>query len=189
MKRCYLLIVFSILLCSIVKAYNNSFAQYNFSYLTEDAGLSHNYVDDIYKDSQGYMWFATHNGLTRYDGYSFVNYNSTTTPISLKGDLVYKICEDKYNRLWVASERGIDIIDLVNYCNVSLPVDQYSTIWNMMNANATHIFKDANDHLWISAANNLYCLEFDEEGNIANYYGLNREIGRASCRERVTSPV
>ena len=100
------------LICNILTAHNKSFGLFNFSYLTEDAGLSHNYVDDIYKDSQGYIWFATHNGLTRYDGYNFLIFNSATTPISLKGDLIYKICEDNYNRLWVASERGIDIIDL-----------------------------------------------------------------------------
>lgn len=37
-------------------------------------GLADNYVRDISTDSEGYTWFSTINGLSRYDGYRFVNF-------------------------------------------------------------------------------------------------------------------
>ena len=139
MKRILILLLYILQFAITSNASRLPNIKYNFSYLTEDIGLSHNFVEDIYKDSNGYMWFATHNGISRYDGYNFVNFNSTTTPISLKGDLAYHICEDGFNRLWVASERGIDIIDLETYCTVSLPIDLYSTLWHVMNTKDTYI--------------------------------------------------
>ncbi len=180
MKRILILLLYILQFAITSNASRLPNIKYNFSYLTEDIGLSHNFVEDIYKDSNGYMWFATHNGISRYDGYNFVNFNSTTTPISLKGDLAYHICEDGFNRLWVASERGIDIIDLENYCTVSLPIDLYSTLWNVMNTKATYIYKDREGSLWISAANSLYCIEFDAEGGVKEYYALEKGVSSSS---------
>jgi len=45
-----------------------------FTHLTTNDGLSQGYVVDILQDRRGFMWFATRDGLNRYDGYSFVVY-------------------------------------------------------------------------------------------------------------------
>ena len=37
-------------------------------------GLADNFVRDISRDSRGYLWFSTINGLSRYDGYRTTNY-------------------------------------------------------------------------------------------------------------------
>ncbi len=180
MRRIYILLLLISHFTTAIQASDLPNIKYNFSYLTEDIGLSHNYVDDIYKDSNGFIWFATHNGLSRYDGYNFLNFNSTTNPINLKGDLVYHICEDNYKRLWVTTERGVDIIDLEKYCTISLPIDLYSPLWNMMNANATYIYKDKQGSIWVSAANSLYCIDFSDTGDIKDYYELEKGISASS---------
>ena len=38
-------------------------------------GLSDNTVRKIYQDKRGYIWFATFNGLSRYDGYNIIKYS------------------------------------------------------------------------------------------------------------------
>ena len=43
---------------------------YNFSKLDTYTGLSHNQVNAILKDQDGFLWFGTMSGLNRYDGYS-----------------------------------------------------------------------------------------------------------------------
>ena len=43
------------------------------SYTTAD-GLLHNTVNRIVKDSRGLLWFCTNEGLSRFDGYAFVNF-------------------------------------------------------------------------------------------------------------------
>ena len=45
--------------------------QYKFSRLDIYDGLSHNQVNGILKDPDGFLWFGTMSGLNRYDGYSF----------------------------------------------------------------------------------------------------------------------
>src|SRR3974390_1924121 len=43
-----------------------------FSHLTTNDGLSQGYVTAILQDQRGFMWFATRDGLNRYDGKTFV---------------------------------------------------------------------------------------------------------------------
>ena len=38
-------------------------------------GLADNFVRDITTDSEGYVWLSTINGLSRYDGYRFLNFH------------------------------------------------------------------------------------------------------------------
>ena len=42
--------------------------------LSAKDGMTSNQVYDILQDRQGYLWFASSNGLSRYDGYAFLNY-------------------------------------------------------------------------------------------------------------------
>ena len=105
--------IFLFLICLIhvlalfPKSADRFFSQYNFKFITENAGLPYSFVSDIFKDSGGYVWVATHYGIGRYDGYQFLNYGTQTEPIRLKNDFVHKICEDNFRRLWIASEGGI----------------------------------------------------------------------------------
>lgn len=152
------------------------FSAYNYTYLTNDAGLPHNFVDDIVKDSQGYIWFATHNGLSRYDGYKFLTFTTTTNPIALKSNYVNKVCEDNFNRLWIASEGGIDIIDMNKYCNIDIKTRHSDVLEDMFSSNVRSIYKDRKGDMWISSDNTLYCLEFDENGQILEYYSLEKGV-------------
>ena len=43
-------------------------ADLKFTHLTTNHGLSQGYVVDILQDRRGFMWFATRDGLNRYDG-------------------------------------------------------------------------------------------------------------------------
>ena len=45
----------------------------SFNHLTTDDGLSHNSVVSIYQDERGFLWFATHNGISLYNGKDFKN--------------------------------------------------------------------------------------------------------------------
>jgi ligand-binding sensor domain-containing protein len=48
------------------------------TYTTAD-GLAHNSVHRIVRDSRGFLWFTTAEGLSRFDGYSFNNYGTGRT--------------------------------------------------------------------------------------------------------------
>jgi ligand-binding sensor domain-containing protein len=47
-------------------------ADLKFTHLTTNDGLSQGYVTAILQDRRGFMWYATRDGLNRYDGNAFV---------------------------------------------------------------------------------------------------------------------
>lgn len=79
--------------CFII-AFNNLVGQYyqsnQYPYDISD-GLPHNEINEIVKDQSGFVWIATENGLSRYDGYNFVNFNSTTHPAIFKDNRIKSI--------------------------------------------------------------------------------------------------
>ena len=69
-------------------------------------------VEAIFQDSRGYVWFATHQGADRFDGYEFANYHhEPQDPHSLRGDVVYAIAEDPGGGLWFGTQSGLDRLD------------------------------------------------------------------------------
>lgn len=173
------ILIFLICLMQLPPLFSESmdrfFSQYNFKFITETAGLPYSFVSDIFKDSEGYVWVATHYGIGRYDGYQFLNYGTQTEPICLKNDFVHKVCEDNFRRLWIASEGGIDILNLDTYALVELSVPSDSPLQKLMNENVSTVYKDKQGDVWISANKDLWCIELDTEGAIKNYYHLESE--------------
>ena len=55
-----------------LSAISNNYSSYSFLHITGDNGLSQSHVKAILKDSYGFMWFGTKNGLNRYDGTSIL---------------------------------------------------------------------------------------------------------------------
>ncbi len=66
-------------------------------------GLPNPRVISIRQDAKGYLWLGTWEGLSRFDGYAFVNYG---TRDGLGHVIVNHITEDRQGRLWVATNGG-----------------------------------------------------------------------------------
>ena len=80
---------------------------YMFKHLEVKDGLSNNQVNAIYKDSDGYMWFATASGLNRYDGYDIRVYRSEPgDSTSLPDNFISSIQEDGDGFLWIRTGKG-----------------------------------------------------------------------------------
>lgn len=78
-----------------------------FTHLTSDDGLAQNTVEAILQDRQGFMWFGTVNGLSRYDGYRFVTYqNNPNNPNSLGQNHIRDLFEDRDGIIWIGTEGG-----------------------------------------------------------------------------------
>src|SRR5262252_3421997 len=66
-------------------------------------GLAHGTVTSVYQDRKGYIWFATFEGLSRFDGYRFVNYDPRD---GFNHPIVNDVTEDRQGRLWIATNGG-----------------------------------------------------------------------------------
>ena len=70
-------------------------------YSTED-GLSQNTVMNILQDHKDNLWFATWDGINRFNGYTFKTYKARQgNYISLTNNRVDRMYEDRYGFLWL----------------------------------------------------------------------------------------
>ena len=79
-----------------------------FQQFTTSDGLSQSYVFSIVQDKNGFIWFATADGLNRYDGFEFVYYrHNVQDPNSVAGNFIRTLFIDSQNTLWVGTESGL----------------------------------------------------------------------------------
>ncbi|WP_462252439.1 ligand-binding sensor domain-containing protein [Ekhidna sp.] len=90
-----------------------AFGQYRFDHINTIDGLSQNSVNDIFQDSEGFIWLATQEGLNRYDGYEFVKY-TMEGEMDMAGNFLWSIIEDDYGNIWTASSSGATRLDWRN---------------------------------------------------------------------------
>ena len=91
-------------------------SNYNFRTINKDDGLIDNYVEQVYEDSRGFIWFGTQGGLSRYDGHSFLNIeipqNLSSDKSGLSGNSINTIIEDDEQNLWIGTQAGLYVYNL-----------------------------------------------------------------------------
>lgn len=84
-------------------------AQYttSFTHISSAQGLSDNRILDIVQDKYGYMWFATMNGLNRYDGYTIRRYFEGEAKGKLPSNQVQSLLCTQSGQLIAGTRRGL----------------------------------------------------------------------------------
>jgi ligand-binding sensor domain-containing protein len=99
-----------------VNAFAQQPKQYSFTHFSTSSGLVTNTVTYATQDDKGYMWFATIDGLQRYDGNNFVSFrNQSSNPRSLPADYIVQVITDKKENLWVWSGNKIGIFNTSDF--------------------------------------------------------------------------
>lgn len=88
--------------------------QTRYERLSTASGLSQSSVYKIIQDKQGFLWFATGDGLNRYDGHNFKIYrNDPSDPTTLSGSEIFTVAQDDEGNLWVGTRNsGLNKIEL-----------------------------------------------------------------------------
>ena len=96
-------------LCAGVNyAFSDIPEQINFSYISINEGLSQSTVFSIDQDQRGNMWFATYDGVNKYDGYSFTVYqHNEDDPNSIANDISRIVKTDSQGRVWIGTRDGL----------------------------------------------------------------------------------
>lgn len=137
--------------------------------ITMREGLPHNFVEDIFRDSYGYLWVATSASLTRYDGYDFVNITTNTPGCSLKSTFVRKIAEDRFGRLWVASDGGVDVINLSDLSPVS-PWTEDSRMGDLSILPTECVAVDTEGNVWLRNRHQVVGISLDDKGMVEDVH-------------------
>ncbi|WAC14832.1 hybrid sensor histidine kinase/response regulator transcription factor [Dyadobacter pollutisoli] len=75
-------------------------------------GLAHREVNAIFQDRQGFIWFGTKFGLSRFDGKTFTNFTKDRN--GLEFDDIQSIAQDADGLLWLMGPYGESRIALFN---------------------------------------------------------------------------
>ncbi len=126
-----------------------------FTTITVQEGLSSNTVNAIIKDRNGLMWFATTNGLGRFDGSAFTTYrHEPRNAFSLPANEVLTLFEDRQGRIWIGTGGG-------GLCYYDQKYDRFVNYWGdgswkeLSGISARAILEDHQGQLWIGTYGDL----------------------------------
>lgn len=86
--------------------------QLQFKNLNTTDGFPTNEIQKVYQDREGFMWFATRNGLCKYDGYRITVYSSNQLkPHLLSSNNILCLTDDHNGNLWIGTYNGINRFD------------------------------------------------------------------------------
>lgn len=105
-------ILFILCITGVSNAYPEAWGQINFSYISINDGLSQSTVFSIAQDKLGNMWFATYDGVNKYDGYTFTVYqHDENDPNSIANDISRIVMTDSKGRVWIGTRDGLSYYD------------------------------------------------------------------------------
>ena len=109
----------------IVAVTSNFYSQQlRFKHITNEEGLSTNYVTTIIQDDIGFMWFGTQDGLNKYDGHNFTIFkNDPTTQNSLSSSEITCLKQIRHDLIVIGTRDGVNF-----YNPVTLKFNRSNTV-------------------------------------------------------------
>jgi len=127
-----------------------------FKNINVDNGLAQNTVMSVLQDNKGYIWVATFDGLSRFNGIEFkVFKNDPNSPSTISNSKINKLFKDKEGNIWAGTIDGINVYD---------PGKESFTRFKTADSNTSYtvldIAQDKSGVLWVGTADHgLYYLD------------------------------
>jgi len=176
----------SLLAPAAASAGNRTSPSIVFNHLTTLDGLSNNNVNDLLQDRSGFLWFATDDGLNRFNGYEFQNFRHVPgNENSLTDNCIWTITEGSDGRIWVGTKSGVlNCYDPITDRWLTWELDSDITRENSI----TSIYEDSNRLIWIGTyRSGLYKLNPFKD--TIEHWQSNPEDGASLSSNYVTSIV
>ena len=163
MKKLITLCLFAVSLS--VMAQTSMIPDMKFRRLDTPDGLSSSQINNIFKDSRGYVWISTPYGLNRYDGYRvktfYSNQRDTTTMRDNYCDRIYEAYD---GRLWMRQGMGYCVYDPVTE---SFDRNAAGVLAKMgLNCNIEWMHIDSKKRIWVKEfENGIYCYHPEAKGD------------------------
>lgn len=148
---------FTLYFIFLIAVTGSLFGQENYAVknFTTENGLPHNKVREIAQDQNGFLWIATWDGLSRYNGYEFRNYchnpQDTSSLIYFTGEQILVDCA---NQVWVMSAgTGLSLYDRENDRFIRIKGDRQNS----------DIILDRENKLWWLTANSIKCWDYSKK--------------------------
>lgn len=161
-----------------------------FERITTDNGLSQSDIMCISQDNDGFMWFGTHDGLNKYDGYTFKVFNpDPNKPNSISSNLIYAIEKDLTGNFWIGTTGdGLLFFDRSTEKFVTYKHDEN----NIKSINSDHIsslYRDKENRLWIGTNVGLNVLDLNQPASSYEFKRFNAIQEPFVINKDVRSPL
>ena len=146
-------------------------------------GLPSNIVNRIVRDSRGFLWFGTGEGLSRFDGYSFTTYGVGE---GLPSPVVNDFLETSGGSLWVATERGLCRFHPTGAgprFTVYYPGESRAA------RSITALYEDRLHRLWCGTRAGLYRLEETGDKRAATLHFVDLGMPNETANDRTVSTI
>jgi ligand-binding sensor domain-containing protein len=146
-----------------------------YHYTTKD-GLASNTVLDLMQDSEGYMWFATNNGISRFDGKRFINYSLQE---GLNSTTIVSLLEGNDGEIFIGNyERGINVIKNGKITSYTLPESKGVYIKELFFENGKLSAFSSNDNFidYLYGSFNIVSDTVDIKNESGSFIAFNRVI-------------
>ncbi len=122
----------------------------DFERISIEQGLSQSSVQAIVQDKQGFLWFATQDGLNQFNGYDFkVFKHDANDSSSISDDWISSLCVDQTGDIWIGTAGG----GLNKYEKSTGIFKQYHHIDSLANSLSNNrilsLFCDSKGVIWI----------------------------------------
>lgn len=134
-----------------------------FDRISVQEGLLDHSMNCVMQDHTGFIWIGGSDGLHRYDGYGFTNYQYQPGEKKYRYFKdVYRICEDKFGLFWMVAEAGIILFDPESDRSVLLYAYAYERRSDI-NTISPDILIDSQGTVWATYRNGVMKLTIRED--------------------------
>lgn len=147
-------------LCGDVKGQKLIFKDY-----TVEDGIPQSNANDIMQDSDGYLWFATQKGVTRFDGKEFFTLTENDGLIS---NIALAVFQDSRNRYWFGTRFGLSLYENNRFTNF--------TIYDGLPSNHVNVIAEGRDAIWIGTQSGVSMFSEGVFTPIPNFHRVVNDI-------------
>lgn len=126
-----------------------------FEHIEDKKELPSSFINEMLQDEEGYIWFATENGLSKYDAYSFNTFRHNPIDTnSLSNNGVKCILADKSGRIWAGTRFGLNVYNKKtnSFKRFFYDSENKNSLWNNT---INDICLDENGNIWIATSEGL----------------------------------
>lgn len=133
-------------------------------------GLSFGIVNSITQDDKGFMWFATNDGLNRFDGTTFKVFKSRLgDSTALVSNYVQKVLCDVHGSIWVSSRNGLSKFDSRTEKFIHYKFTSNKAVKN----DISNIIQSHDGNLWITSYGQGFSYFNTKSAKVINYTQAN----------------
>jgi ligand-binding sensor domain-containing protein/signal transduction histidine kinase/DNA-binding response OmpR family regulator len=148
-------------------------AQISRLYTSSNSGLPNSQINQIYQDKKGFVWIATEDGLSCFDGMKFSSFlHDANNKNSIKSNYVQTIFEDDCNNFWIGTVSGLQRFDRTTNRFEDYPLYD-ATSHELLKPHITAIINNDRDNIVVCTAGhsfyriNKHTLKITQDENVS----------------------